>query len=388
MCYPSPGPRCSRHAELKLKRCQHALERAEASGKQENIDVAKSSLANATAEFFTTPKGHKYLKAKIEATGDPEGKLKHALNNGMKARKDSMRAYKASTSVPIKPAEITSAKNSESKGATQGTTPKPAKDRLHFTAKELGDELNALNGSGDRFFMPGSLKISSFGECSLHVSYKSYINGSCTMQISSNSQSALIYKDYGDDEEIITEARPSVTQNFSDFKKSPDYGTNDSEIAAGNIADMMDSLDDESKNWNKDTHAVKFMYFGEAHADVNDALRNGTFFNQDAIATLDKVMSEDTLDKETVVYRGIRDYDGKIRESIKAGTYSDAGYLSTSPDPKTASGFSGGGRKGSILMKLVLPAGTKCADLRKSAESEIALPRNFDLSKAQWKFFD
>lgn len=69
MCYPSPGPRCSRHAWVQLERCKHVLERAEALGDADEISKARKNVENAKREFFTTPKGHKYLEAKIAETG-------------------------------------------------------------------------------------------------------------------------------------------------------------------------------------------------------------------------------------------------------------------------------------------------------------------------------
>lgn len=264
----------------------------------------------------------------------------------------------------------------------------PAPARLNFTASELHRELTLVNDSGDRVFVPGTLKVSASSPKMLNMTWKSYANGDCRMQISLKDQSFLAYKEYDEEEdEIITEARPSLQRKFADFDRSKEYGTSPAEITASNLADAMADLDSPDKNWNTDTHALSFLYFGEAHGDVNSALRNKTYFNPEAIATLDSIMSKDTLKRGVTVYRGIRDPKGTVKEKILSGTYRDAGYLSTTTAEQTARNFSGGGRKGSILMKLTLPAGTKCADLRKDSEAEIALPRDFDLSKAEWTFF-
>lgn len=373
MCYPSPGPRCSQHAWSRLERCRQAVVRAEKTNNPEALQQARKHVNDATKEFFTTPKGHKYLKAKIAETGDPEGKLQRALEQGVKARKDAMAQYKTGNGVKA----ITLSRKSLSQPET-----------LTATATELHRELNELNNSGDRMFVPGSLQVSTL-QNSLHLRYRSYAIGDCVLQISLKNQSVLGYKDYEDpeEEETLTAARPSVVRNFADFRRSPEYGNTATEVIASNLADVMDRLDDPSKNWNTDTHAVSFMYFGEAHGDINMSLRNKTSFNKEAIATLDRVMSKDTISEEVTVYRGIRDHDGSIRKQIEAGTYRDAGYLSTTTTHKTAKNFSGGGKTKSILMTLTLPAGTKCADLRDGSEAEIALPRNFDLSSAKWEFF-
>lgn len=368
MCYPSPGPRCSQHAYAQFKRCKHALERAEAVGDRDTIERTRKNLETAKSEFFTTPKGQKYLREKISSSDDTAGKLQKALDHGIRTRKDAMKAYKDGL------------KNSSSK-----TTPP-----LTFTPDELRRQLEYANNSGDRVFIPGSLSVSSMGDGnSLYVRYDSYVNGPCVMQISQKDQSMIAYKDYGDEnEEEVTAARPMLQRKFSDFDRSKDYGVTSAEITANNLADTMESLDNDRVNWNKDTDAVSFMYFGEAHGDVNMALRNGTYFNKDAVVTLDAIMSKDILAEDTVVYRGIRDGNGKVRKQIESGTYRDAGYLSTTTTKRTATNFSGGGRPGSILMSLTLPAGTRCADFRKGSEAEIALPRDFDLSTAKWEFFE
>lgn len=379
MCYPSPGPRCSQHAWARLERCRKAVKQAEKTGDSEAVKRARKHADDATKEFFTTPKGHKYLKAKIAETGDPQGKLQKALENGIQTRKDAMVAYKLTNTG--KEPQIDPSKTRKS--------PSPVKlPQLTTNPTVLQNELNALNNSGDRMFIPGTLQISTYNRESLHIRYTSYAIGECIMQVSMKNQSVLAYKDYEDpDEEEITESRPSIVQNFADFNRSQDYGNTSSEIMASNLADVMERLDDPSVNWNRDTHAVSFLYFGEAHGDINMSLRNKTSFNKEAIATLDRVMSKDTLSEEVTVYRGIRDHDGSIRQQIEAGTYRDAGYLSTTTTHKTAKNFSGGGKAKSILMVLNLPAGTKCADLRDGSEAEIALPRNFDLSSAKWEFF-
>lgn len=376
MCYPSPGPRCSQHAWIQLERCKHVLERAEVLGNADEIARAQKSVENSKREFFTTPKGHKYLEAKIAETGDPSGNLQKVLERGKKARSNAMSQYKKTL------------KNGSEKAAPKKISSSPAPERLNFTAADLQRELTLVNSSGDRVFVPGSLRVSESSPKILNMTWKSYTNGDCRIQISLKEQSFLAYKEYDEEEdEIITEARPSLQRKFADFDRSKEYGTSPAEITASNLADAMAELDSPDKNWNTDTHALSFLYFGEAHGDVNSALRNKTHFNPEAIATLDSIMSKDTLKREVTVYRGIRDPKGKVKEKILSGTYRDAGYLSTTTAEKTAMNFSGGGRKGSILMKLTLPAGTKCADLRKDSEAEIALPRDFDLSKAEWTFF-
>jgi len=382
MCYPSPGPRCSQHVEAQLKRCKHAFERAQKQGNAEDIERTRKHLGNTTVEFFTTPKGQKYLKEKIAAGEDTAGKLQKALDRGLAERKAAMQAYKA-----LDKDSASKSINDSAKNLKPAAKDEPAP--LKFTAAELRSSLEDINNSGDRLFVPGSLSISSMDSGNLHIRYESYVNGPCVMQVSQKDQSMMAYKDYGDeDEEEVTAARPMLQRKFSKFIRGKDYGNSPAEITANNLADAMDALDDDKTDWNKDSDAVSFMYFGEAHGDVNSALRNKTYFNQDAIATLDKIMSKDTLAEDTVVYRGIRDYSGKVRKQIEAGTYRDDGYLSTTTNLKTATNFSGGGRNGSIVMALTLPAGTKCADFRNDSEAEIALPRSFDLSKAKWKFFN
>lgn len=71
MCYPKPGPRCSTHAE---KRLQLAVERVEEySGDNEHAKkTLRGRIIQAQKEYYTSPRGIKFLEAKAKESGNPK----------------------------------------------------------------------------------------------------------------------------------------------------------------------------------------------------------------------------------------------------------------------------------------------------------------------------
>jgi hypothetical protein len=94
MCYVSPGPRCSSHASAALKKASNAFKEAAVSGDEEATITARENLTKASDDFYMTPKGQDYLKAKIKETGDPSGDLFFKLEYGILAREEAIRLAK------------------------------------------------------------------------------------------------------------------------------------------------------------------------------------------------------------------------------------------------------------------------------------------------------
>lgn len=253
--------------------------------------------------------------------------------------------------------------------------------------QKLSAGLQSLNRGGDMYFHPDTMQVYDMAG-TVRVKMKNIDGIPYEFHLSKSTSGAIVsFKSY-DDEDEITEARPFLQVNYSEMQTEGEFRARDeNETICLNMLDMVERMDDPSKNWNKDEQAAGFLYFGEAHGDINSALRHGTDINDDLVNTLDNIMTKDTLPRETVVYRGIRGKDNFI-SSIKDRTYRDAGYLSTTTDPEIAKGFSGGGRSSSAVLKLVLAAGTKCHDGSGDSEKEITLPRNYDISNGSWEFFD
>lgn len=254
--------------------------------------------------------------------------------------------------------------------------------------KKLASNLYEINRSGDMYFVPESLKIRSMSN-TVVVNMKSFDDTAYEFHLSKSETGGMVaFESYGDDEEEITKARPFVKVSYSEMQREGYFaGKDESEVMSLNMLDMVERMESPNTNWNKDEDAAGFLYFGEAHYDINSALRNNSYINPELVKTLDGLMQKDTLEKDTVVYRGIRGKD-QLMASINSGDYRDNGYLSTTTDPAIAKGFSGGGRSSSAVLKLTLPAGTKCHDASNDAEREITLPRGYDLSQGSWEFFD
>lgn len=94
MCYPKPGPRCSSHASAALKKASDAFKETAVSGDEEATIAARENLTKASDEFYMTPKGQDYLKAKIKETGDASGDLFFKLEYGILAREEAIRLAK------------------------------------------------------------------------------------------------------------------------------------------------------------------------------------------------------------------------------------------------------------------------------------------------------
>lgn len=133
--------------------------------------------------------------------------------------------------------------------------------------------------------------------------------------------------------------------------------------------------------WEQDEEAVGAAYLGFNHHRLSEGLRHGTLSPQ-LQETLRRMATADELPQETMVYRGYRSLDDAFVETVNRGEYKENGLLSTSTDPAVALGFSGC-REGSVVLRLLLPAGTRCLDLSRQAEAEVLLPPGQDLTQAQ-----
>jgi hypothetical protein len=94
MCYASPGPRCSSHALSAVKKASADYEKTVASGDEEATIAARENLTKAQDDFYMTPKGQAYLKAKIKETNDPSGELFFKLEYGILAREEALNLAK------------------------------------------------------------------------------------------------------------------------------------------------------------------------------------------------------------------------------------------------------------------------------------------------------
>lgn len=90
MCYPSPGPRCSSHAETAVKTTRKEYSLALQSGDPERCVEALQKYDKAKEDFYMTPRGQKYLINKIKATGDPDGNLAFQQEYGKMAREEAL----------------------------------------------------------------------------------------------------------------------------------------------------------------------------------------------------------------------------------------------------------------------------------------------------------
>lgn len=72
MCYAYPGPRCSNHAKVNLKKAKAHLEevKADKSKTSYDIDVARSKLEKVKRDFYESPAGIAYLERKAKASTD------------------------------------------------------------------------------------------------------------------------------------------------------------------------------------------------------------------------------------------------------------------------------------------------------------------------------
>lgn len=258
-------------------------------------------------------------------------------------------------------------------------------------AKEMQDLLEEFNEGGDRVFLPGSLRLNNAGK-SVIGSFTGIEDGRRYEVQATVGKFLMVYDSYENEEEdedvLLTEARAKVSRevhelDYSETITRPGQAGWEADVMADNLFQLMEEVQD-GRDWNHDAGAAEFMYFGEAFSDINMNLRNGTHLNKDLIATLDRSMEKDTLTEPVTVYRGVRVSNEATRQTLTSGSYTDPAYLSTSTDEQTARNFAGNGRHPGFVMKLTLPAGTKCRNQREDAEHEITLPRNFDLSSAEW----
>jgi hypothetical protein len=247
------------------------------------------------------------------------------------------------------------------------------------------------NTSGDMLFVPESLRIYSRKQRNGEYITGSFVGAEDGVSYSMHMKPGefmMVFKGY--DDEPITEAQPYMKKAFSELSladvfSKPQTSGWASEVVSFNLLNMFEAIQEPGRNWNQDTDTAKFMYFGEAFEDINSSLRNGTSFNPEFIQTLDNVMVEHELTEPVTVWRGMRVKDPETQAKFMSGKYADPAYLSTSPDESVARGFGGGGNRPGLLMKLTLPAGTKCHQAVNSLEPEITLPRGYDLSGAEWE---
>lgn len=90
MCYPSPGPRCSSHAEAAVKTAQVEYKTALDTKDPEKCMEALSKFNKAKEDYYMTPRGQKYLINKIRKDGDPTGELQFQQEFGKMARDEAL----------------------------------------------------------------------------------------------------------------------------------------------------------------------------------------------------------------------------------------------------------------------------------------------------------
>ncbi len=122
-------------------------------------------------------------------------------------------------------------------------------------------------------------------------------------------------------------------------------------------------------------------YTGESYKKINGGLRSGEALsdeNQRTVDGLDSAIAQSSLERPTMLYRGMKMNDS-LRENIKPGaTFSDAAYTSTSFDQANSERFSTGGDPGAV-MRITAPAGqtglATSSISEFSEENEFVLPR-------------
>lgn len=90
MCYPSPGPRCSSHAEAAVKTAQVDYKAALATKDPDKCMEALTKFNKAKEDYYMTPRGQRYLMEKIRKTGDPTGELQFQQEFGKMAREEAL----------------------------------------------------------------------------------------------------------------------------------------------------------------------------------------------------------------------------------------------------------------------------------------------------------
>jgi hypothetical protein len=127
--------------------------------------------------------------------------------------------------------------------------------------------------------------------------------------------------------------------------------------------------------------AVK-NYTGEAYTEINGGLRGGNLdpAHKKTVKDLDTAIANNSLDRDTILYRGQMVSD-RTRERLKVGnTFSDPAYTSATFDQYDPDRFAGLGGKGGAVMRIKASKGQN--GLASSAlseypeESEFILPRN------------
>lgn len=268
------------------------------------------------------------------------------------------------------------------------STPTTQTEPPKLTADLLHKELELINKSGDRLYNPGSLKVRPFSSGAFHITYDAVEDSEeYQIHVDEETRTFIGFKAYTEEEADLqlTDARPVIVSELPDFTDQMSETTYMDSVS-DKIAETMENLQEE-RDWNLDEDAAKFMYFGEAHGDINMALRDGTQLNPNLVSTLDRIMTSHTVEEDTLVYRGIRaSHHPELQQRMEEGTYSDPGFMSTTTAASTARNFSGGGKEGSIVMVLKLPKGTKCF-ISEGSENEITLPRNTDLRLASYVFY-
>lgn len=232
--------------------------------------------------------------------------------------------------------------------------------------------LKQANTEGDMLYKPGSLRVMHWAG-SFTVLYEDAINGD-----------SMVYR-VSDDGEAFLRNEPD--ENYRELvdhviaERFPDKGVGGSMEARAveHIFSLAERIEGRSQEeWEEDPHAVAISYLGEGHAAMNAAMRDGTA-SDTLLASLDAFSTEDTLEKDTVVYRGVR---AMGEDDVKASLGEDSrGLLSTTTKATTAVNFSGN-RAGSVVMRMVLPKGTRCRVVE-GDESEIILPRDAEVEHVE-----
>lgn len=154
MCYKSPGPRCSSHAETAVMQAQVSYDTALLTKNPDIAMRAYTELNDAQEAFYMTPKGQEQLTERMSLSKDPAERqdLGYKLEYGILAREEALEAIRAKDAGDIdhKVKELTN----EEKAVA-------ADEKYAAERQAEADELETINiGRKARGLMPLSSKNS------------------------------------------------------------------------------------------------------------------------------------------------------------------------------------------------------------------------------------
>lgn len=128
-----------------------------------------------------------------------------------------------------------------------------------------------------------------------------------------------------------------------------------------NLNDWVDEANGEYTTWEKGT-LQSYM----DNSDINSKLRDNPDLANAVTRNLDTIISNHTLDKDTILYSGLSNDSVKnlALDTLKAGdTFKIPAYVSTSPDPIYAAGYTLSGSGTPTVLQISAPAGTNIAKM-------------------------